>query len=110
MDVHVPYAISAELRLRGIDVLTAQEDGASELENSALLDRASSLGRILFTRDDDLLSEASRRQRSGIPFSGVIYAHQRRVTIGECVLALELIAQVCEPQEWASRVEYLPLK
>ncbi len=65
MDVHVPYAISAELRLRGIDVLTAQEEGASELEDSALLDRASSLGRILFTRDDDLLSEASRRQRTG---------------------------------------------
>jgi hypothetical protein len=27
MDVHVPWAITAELRLRGVDVLTAQEDG-----------------------------------------------------------------------------------
>jgi hypothetical protein len=40
MDVHVPLAITTELRLRGADVLTAQEDGASQLEDSQLLDRA----------------------------------------------------------------------
>ncbi len=110
MDVHVPYAITTELRLRHVDVLTAQEDDARELEDSALLDRASSLGRILFTRDDDLLGEASRRQEVGAPFTGVIYAHQRKVTIGQCVEDLELIAQVCEQEDWLSRVEYLPLK
>lgn len=26
MDVHVPYAITTELRLRGVAVLTAQDD------------------------------------------------------------------------------------
>ena len=44
MDVHVPYAMTFELRLRGVDVLTAQEDGTGELEDSKLLDRASTLG------------------------------------------------------------------
>ena len=29
MDVHVPLPITSALRLRGVDVLTAQEDGAS---------------------------------------------------------------------------------
>ncbi len=75
-----------------------------------MLDRASSLGRILFTRDDDLVAEASRRQTAGVPFAGVIYAHQRKVTIGQCVLDLELIARVCEQEEWMSRMEYLPLR
>jgi len=28
MDVHIPFAISDQLRRRGIDVQTAQEDGA----------------------------------------------------------------------------------
>jgi hypothetical protein len=40
MDVHVPFAITAGLRLRGVDVLTAQEDGAAELDDDLLLDRA----------------------------------------------------------------------
>lgn len=30
-DVHIPYAITLGLRLRSVDVLTAQEDGAREL-------------------------------------------------------------------------------
>ena len=59
MDHHVPRAITTGLRLRGVDVLTAYEDGASELPDPALLDRASELGRVLFTQDDDLLAEAA---------------------------------------------------
>ena len=31
MDVHVARAVTMALRLRGIDVLSAQEDGAAEL-------------------------------------------------------------------------------
>ena len=51
MDVHVPLAVTAELRLRGTDVLTAQEDGASQLEDAGLLDRASALDRVLVMQD-----------------------------------------------------------
>jgi len=61
MDVHVPYAITIGLRLRGVDAVTAQEDDASELDDSTLLDRATELGRVLFTQDDDLLREAKLR-------------------------------------------------
>ena len=62
MDVHIPYAITTQSRLRGIDVLTSQEDGTQELDDSKLLDRASALGKILVTQDDDLLREASARR------------------------------------------------
>ena len=40
MDHHVPSAITNGLRLRGVDVLTAHEDGTQRLEDPALLDRA----------------------------------------------------------------------
>ena len=60
MDQHVPRAITVGLRLRGVDVLTAYEDGTSELADPALLDRASELGRVLFTRDDDLATLRAR--------------------------------------------------
>lgn len=110
MDVHVPYAITTELRLRKADVLTAQEDGAGQFADSELLNRAAALGRILFTQDGDLLREATRRQRRDKTFAGVVYAHQLSVTIGQCVNDLDLIAQTSEPEDWINRVEFLPLK
>lgn len=109
MDQHVPRAITVGLRLRGVDVLTAFEDGSSTLPDPALLDRASELSRVLFTQDDDLLTEATRRQRENIPFHGVIYAHQLRVPIGICIRDLELIATVGDPEDLVNNFMFLPL-
>ena len=72
MDHHVPRAITLGLRLREADVITAYEDGTSELHDAGVLDRAGELRRVLFTRDDDLLAEATKRQREGIPFHGIV--------------------------------------
>ena len=66
LDVHVPAAIAAELRRRGVDVLTAQEDGATELEDDGLLIRAGSLGRLLFTQDIRFKALAEDWQRASI--------------------------------------------
>lgn len=109
MDEHIHRAITTGLRLRGVDVLTVQEDGRAGLPDSLVLDRATELNRVLFTQDDDFLLEASRRQQGSIDFSGVIYAHQLLVTIGECIRDLELIAQVGEPEDLVNFVRYLPL-
>jgi Domain of unknown function (DUF5615) len=109
MDQHVPRAITTGLRVRTIDVLTAAEDDASTLADPALLDRASMHGRVLFTQDDDLLTEASYRQAEGIPFAGVIYAHQMRVSIGACIRDLALIATAGDPDDLRNSVFYLPL-
>lgn len=109
MNHHVPRAITNGLRLRGVDVLTAYEDGASELRDPALLDRAAELGRVLFTQDDDLLIEATQRQQRGQSFHGVIYAHQLRVSIGDCIRDLELIVKVGEPADMVGQTLFLPL-
>ena len=110
MDVHVPRAVTIALRLRGVDVLTAQEDGAGLLGDGELLGRATELGRVLFSQDDDLLRETARRQIDWTPFAGVGYGHQLNVTIGQCVRDLALIAELAEPAELAGSVEYLPLR
>jgi uncharacterized protein with PIN domain len=109
MDEHVHRAITVGLRLRGVDVLTVQENGRRNTSDDVLLDRATELGRVMFSQDEDLLAEAKRRQDESAPFAGVIYAHQLRVTIGTCVRDLELIAKAADPQDLANRVEYLPL-
>lgn len=51
MDVHVPQAITEQLRRWGIDVLTAFEDGTEQLPDDQLLLRVTELKRILFTQD-----------------------------------------------------------
>jgi hypothetical protein len=109
MDVHVRRAITVALLDREVDVLTAQVDGAAEFEDPDLLDRATSLGRVLFSQDEDLLAEATRRQRGGIAFAGIVYAHQLYVTVGRCINDLELIAKVGTPEDLANRVQFLPL-
>src|SRR5437016_4836526 len=99
MDVNVRAEITRQLRAREVDVLTSQEDGTREFSDSDLLDRATFLGRVLFTRDADLLSEATMRQRRARSFVGVIYAPQIGVTIGQCVADLELILKTEESSE-----------
>lgn len=64
---------------------------------------------MLFTRDDDLLAEARRRQTEGNAFAGVVYAHKLNATVGDCVRDLEMIAEVADAEYFDSRVEYLPM-
>jgi predicted nuclease of predicted toxin-antitoxin system len=56
MDQHVPAAITQGLRQRGVDVLTAFEDGSDQLEDELLLGRSTQLGRVLFSQDQDFLT------------------------------------------------------
>jgi hypothetical protein len=109
MDHHVPAAITSGLRRRGIDCLTAAEDGAERRQDPDLLARATELQRVLFTMDDDLLAIAAECIRSGRTFAGVVYAHQLEITIGQAVRDLELLVSVYGPADMENRVERLPV-
>ncbi len=109
MDVHVPRAVTTALRLRAIDVITAQEDGTAQLDDRQLLRRATELGRILVSQDSDLLREGTFLVRENEDFSGIIYAHQLGITIGQMVADLELVARVTSREEWLRRIEFLPI-
>ena len=105
----MPKAIAIQLRLRGVDVLTAFEDGGHRLSDPDLLRRAGDLGRVLFSEDDDLLAIAAECQRNGAPFAGLIYGHQLNLPIGKAVSDLELLARCVEPEEFRNHIEFLPL-
>lgn len=108
-DVHVDNAIAAQLRLRQVDVLTAQEDGADRLTDELLLEHASRLRRPVVTHDIHFQAMAENWQRQGRPFAGLIFAHQLQVSVGQCVRDLELVAKATDPEDWASAVIRLPL-
>lgn len=108
MDHHVKAAITVGLRKRGVDVLTCAEDGTDQADDSVILERATQLGRAVFTQDDDFLVLADEWLANGRDFAGVIYAAQMGITIGQAVRDLELIAKVLEPADMKNRIEFLP--
>jgi Domain of unknown function (DUF5615) len=108
MDVHIPQSITVQLRRRGIDVLTAQEDNTIELPDDQLLERSTAVGRVLFTQDIRFRALAENWQREDRPFGGLIFGHQLGGTIGQFVKDLEFIAQASDPEDWQNMVEYIP--
>jgi|SRR5207248_7502970 len=110
MDVHVPRAITDQLRVRGVDVLTAWDDGCTRLPDFQLLEHAREIGRLIFTQDVRFKALAQQWQREGLQFAGLAFAGQLSATIGQLVTDLELIAKASEPDEWMNRVEHLPFK
>ena len=106
-DVHVPRAIAEQLRPRGVDVLTAIEDGYDHEIDEEVLLRARNLHRVLFTQDIRFKALAEDWQRQGIPFadcSSVIRPAPDRRYVAD----LELVAKVSEPEEWKNVVGHLP--
>jgi predicted nuclease of predicted toxin-antitoxin system len=109
LDHNVRAAVAAGLRQHGVDLRTAYEDGAAELDDEPLLERATELKRAVFTHDDDFLTIADRWHQAKRPFSGIIYVHQYRLTVRQIIIELELIANAADPEDLQNRVEYLPL-
>ena len=109
MDVHVPAPIGQQLRRRGIDVLTAQEDGQDQATDDQLLQRATAQGRVIFTQDARFRVLAEDWQRQGRKFAGLLFGSQLGGTIGQYVEDLELVAKVSESAEWHNVVQFLPL-
>ncbi len=109
MDVHVPHAITEQLRLRQVDVLAATEEGTTRLPDHELLELASKLGRVVFTHDHRFRAMAEQWQREGRQFAGLAFGPAEGASIGQYVRDLELIAKASEPAEWRNTVMYLPL-
>jgi hypothetical protein len=108
MDVHVPGPITQQLRRRGVDVLTAQEDAHDEVDDVNVLERATGLERVVFTQDVLFRVLAEDWQRHGRGFAGLLFGPQLGGTIGQYVTDLELIAKASEPDEWRNVVQFLP--
>lgn len=108
-DEHMPGAIAHGLRRVGVDVLTIQQDDLAGTDDPGILDRAAELRRVVVTCDDDFEVEAAGRPRRGEPFAGVILLNEKRMSAGECIRQLEVVAKVYDPQEMIGYVLHLPL-
>lgn len=110
MDEHVDVDITRALQKRGVDATPVQDVNLLASDDEIILEHASTKGLVVFTMDDDFLAIAAKRQRTAIPFSGVIYAKQESMSIGQCIRELEVVAGVYDPHDMVNVVQYLPLK
>jgi hypothetical protein len=108
MDHQVHGSITDGLRHRGVDVITAHNDGRRRASDPELLTRAGELRRLFFSHDSDLLIEACRRQLAREHFFGLAYAHELNITIGQAIECLELMCEIYDPADVENQVIYLP--
>ena len=109
MDQHVNAAITSGLRDRGIDVLTAFEDGFDQHDDSEILSRATELNRLVFTQDEDFLAIGHEWQASGREFYGIVYSHQLSITVGRAVQDLQIVCEVLTEEDVRGQVVFLPI-
>ena len=109
MDENVQVAITEGLRRRRIDVLSVQEDGLGGADDASVFNRANLLGRVLFSRDSDMIVAAIRCQKYNQPFTGLIYARQNILSNSRCIIDLEFLALAGESSDFTNQICYLPL-
>lgn len=64
-DVHVPAQVILQLRLRGVDISAATEEGHERLQDADLLTLATEQGRVMVTQDIRFRVLAENWQRAG---------------------------------------------
>ncbi|MEA2033052.1 MAG: DUF5615 family PIN-like protein [Euryarchaeota archaeon] len=101
-DESVNVAIVEGLRRRGADAFSARDAGNLGLTDEEQLEFAVKNRVVIFTHDVDFLKLALDREHYGI-----IYVHQRKVSVGGCVRRLKTIVEVKILEEMRNQVIFL---
>lgn len=103
LDEHVPAAVAAGLKQKGIDAATIPELGRHGLSDSEQVQFALEEGWVLVTFDSDYLAMA----RKEIQHSGIVWCAERKYSIGQLVRALALLHAVTDRDAIRNHVEFL---
>ena len=107
VDECVNARIVAGLRRRGVDVVTAADEGLLSASDEPHLERPTALGRTIVTSDRDFFAIVSAVLISGDSFRGLIFI-QPRSTLGEAVRRIAQAAKAFDPKDIENRIEWIP--
>jgi predicted nuclease of predicted toxin-antitoxin system len=97
-------------RMPDLDIVRAQDEGLSGVDDTVVLAHAASEGRIVLTHDvRTLIAAAWDRVRAGEPMPGV-FAVAQNVATAVVVEELFVISHCSDSTEWRDQVRYLPLR
>ncbi len=103
----VPTAVAERLKRRGVDAWSARDAGNLGLSDKEQREYATREQAVIFTHDDDFLRLAHDRAQQGTEHWGIIYVHQYKHSIGECIRHLMDYALILEADDMKNRVEFL---
>ena len=106
-DEHVIAALVESLRMRGVDVLTVQEQGWEGASDAALLVEALREQRVLLTNDQDFLVLAAEHANRGEIFAPIFFWPQQRRTIGQLLSTIIRLANQDDYAGVCSQVFFL---
>lgn len=99
--------VIAGLRRRGIDLVTADEQGLLGASDEQHPRRATELDRVIVSADRDFFAIVSALLSTGEPFPGLMFV-QPHATVGEAVRMLTEAAQFLKPEAIANTIEWIP--
>lgn len=95
-DESVEPAVSEQLAAGGLDVVSAHNLDLLGHDDRTHLARATDMGRVLCAYEADFLRLAS----AGVQHNGIIYAQQRKASIGGWVKAIGRCRLAFHPEIW----------
>lgn len=103
LDENVPTEVARQLRLSGIDAVSARDAGMLGRDDPNHLRRATEMGRVLCTHDQDFLRLAAE----GAEHAGIAFMPQSRASIGAWVRGLRALHVRYETGQVENRVLFL---
>ncbi|MGH9551328.1 MAG: DUF5615 family PIN-like protein [Terriglobales bacterium] len=103
LDEHMPAAVAAGLRQRGIEAATMHDVSRRGFSDTEQLQFSSEQGWVLVTFDSDFLAMA----KEGIEHLGIVWCSDRKYSIGQLVRALALLHAVTDRDAMRNHVEFL---
>jgi predicted nuclease of predicted toxin-antitoxin system len=101
-DEHIPSAVIAGLKRRGIDVLSTPQAALLGATDENQLTFATQQQRVMITQDDDFLILHAQ----GVQHAGIIFVQPGK-SIGYMVRGLHFIYQMMTDKEMKNHVEFL---
>lgn len=103
-DESVEVAVSVQLDIHGFDVVSAHSLGTLGDSDVNHLTRATEMGRILCTYDDDFLKLAA----TGVEHAGIIFAQHRKITIGVWIKGIQQLHNRLNAEDTVNAIYFLP--
>jgi len=103
-DENIERSIIDGLRRRKIEVISVIELGYEGLPDEFHIQKAYEIKAVILTHDFDFLRIASK---PGINHCGIIFAHSKNVSIGQCIRGVELIINILTVEDMKNHVEFL---
>jgi hypothetical protein len=103
LDENVPTEVTRQLTFSGVDAVSVRDLGLLGSADLDHLRRATELGRVLCTHDQDFLRLAAE----GIEHAGIAFSPQDRASIGSWVRALRALHARLEAGQANNQVFFL---